>query len=313
MSEEVHLPTVLFADDDPHIRTLLSDTLTQAGFAVLAAEDGLSLIRIAQEQLPDIILVDLMLPGVDGYEAIRQLRNDTRTAHLPIIIVTARANPSDVVIGFDTGADDYITKPFNEAELVARIRSLLRRITKRPVRNPLTGLPGNVLIGEEIRYRLQRGEPFTLLYTDINEFKAFNDKYGFARGDQVIRLVAELCEQAQQFFAPHAIFVGHIGGDDFVLLCPSTVAADLARWLVDQFEQAALSLYDEEDRQRGYLVGYDRAGNLRHIPLATMAVGGVSSRLDATVDELSREAAAMKHAAKVFGTSAVIIDHVRLR
>src|SRR5690606_26709342 len=154
------------------------------------ANDGDQLVRMAQDTVPDLILVDLMMPLMDGFEAIRQLRNDTRTSHLPMIILTARSASSEVVVGFDSGADDYIVKPYDIDVLLARIRSHLRRAAKLPVRNPLTGLPGNVLLQAEIERQLTQRTPFSLIYIDLDNFKAFNDAYGFARGDRAIHMLA---------------------------------------------------------------------------------------------------------------------------
>ncbi len=169
---------ILIADDEPAVRQLLEVVLESQGYEVLIANNGDQLVRMAQERIPDLVLVDLMMPYLDGYEAIRQLRNDTRTAHLPMVILTAKSTPDDVVTGFETGADDYITKPFNIPELLARVKGHLRRAAQRPVRNPLTDLPGNILIAEELKYRLKQPDPFVFMYVDLDNFKAFNDTYG---------------------------------------------------------------------------------------------------------------------------------------
>jgi DNA-binding response OmpR family regulator len=137
---------VLIADDDPYIRQMLELALSEDGYGVMSAIDGHELVRLAQDHPPSLILVDLAMPRMDGYEAIRQLRNDTRTAHVPMLILTARTGAKDVVTGFETGADDFIAKPFDITELLARVKSHLRRSAQRPVLNPLTGLPGGVLL-----------------------------------------------------------------------------------------------------------------------------------------------------------------------
>src|ERR671939_129307 len=168
------------------------------------------LVRMAQERIPDLVLVDLMMPQLDGYEAIRQLRNDTRTAHLPMLILTAKSTPDDVVVGFETGADDYITKPFNIPELLARIKGHLRRANQQPVRNPLTGLAGNILLTEELKYRLSQPEPFAYLYVDLDNFKAFNDTYGPARGDRLITLMADVLTEALRTHGNSGDFIGHV-------------------------------------------------------------------------------------------------------
>jgi DNA-binding response OmpR family regulator len=291
---------ILIADDEQAVRQLLELVLSGQGYDVLSAQNGDQLVRMAQEHVPDLILVDLMMPGMDGYEAIRQLRNDTRTAHVPMLILTARATPGDVVIGFETGADDYITKPFNIPELLARIKGHLRRAAQRPVRSPLTDLPGNILLTEELKYRLKRPEPFTYLYVDLDNFKAFNDTYGPARGDRVIRLLAEVIVDSVRQHGAAADFIGHIGGDDFAVITSPDVFEPICKQIVESFDQRVRSLYDPTDLARGYLSGVDRQGAPRRFPIIAISIGVVDNRTRTFVDydEVSRVAAEMKKFAK---------------
>jgi len=291
---------ILIADDEPTVRQLLELVLTGQGYEVMLAQNGDQLVRMAQERIPDLVLVDLMMPQLDGYEAIRQLRNDTRTAHLPMLILTAKSTPDDVVVGFETGADDYITKPFNIPELLARIKGHLRRAAQQPVRSPLTGLAGNVLLTEELKYRLKRTEHFAYLYVDLDNFKAFNDTYGPARGDRVIMLLAEVLTEAVQQHGTGTDFIGHIGGDDFAVLTSPDVLDRLCQYLIHVFDERVRLLYDPEDRERGYLQGSDRQGVPRRFPIITLSIGVATNRNRTFADheELSRVATEMKAFAK---------------
>jgi diguanylate cyclase (GGDEF)-like protein len=301
---------ILIADDEQAVRQLLEVVFTSQGYEVLIAQNGDQLVRMAQERVPDLVLVDLMMPHLDGYEAIRQLRNDTRTAHLPMIILTAKSTPDDVVTGFETGADDYITKPFNIPELLARIKGHLRRAAQRPVRNPLTDLPGNILITEELKYRLKQPEPFAFLYVDLDNFKAFNDTYGPARGDRVIRLLADVLLERVQAHGAGGDFIGHIGGDDFVVMTTPAVLDTLCQYIIDAFDQRVRTLYDAEDLARGYLQGIDRQGMQRQFPIISLSIGAVTNRQRSFADheEMSRVAAEMKQFAKQQPGSSYAVD-----
>jgi diguanylate cyclase (GGDEF)-like protein len=301
---------ILIADDDSAVRQLLILMLSSNGYTTLVAENGYQLIQIAQDQMPDLLLVDLMMPHLDGYEAIRQLRNDTRTAHIPMLILTARNNPTDVVTGFETGADDYITKPFRTDELLARIKSHLRRAAQRPVHNPLTGLAGNILLIEEIRYRIRRPDPFALLYIDLNNFKAFNDTYGFARGDLVLKLLADLLTEGIRELGGPRDFVGHIGGDDFAVITSPDRIQSICERLIERFDAQVRTLYEPVDLRRGYLQGVDRHGVVRRFPITSLAIGGVTNaqRTFHDPDEVSRIAAEMKGFVKTRPGSRYAID-----
>jgi diguanylate cyclase (GGDEF)-like protein len=314
---------ILIADDEVAVRQLLELVLRNHGYEVVATMNGDQLVRTAQEYVPDLVLIDLMMPQMDGYEAIRQLRNDTRTAHLPMLILTAKSTPDDVVTGFETGADDYITKPFNIPELLARIKSQLVRAARRPVLSPLTGLPGNILLTEELKHRLRNNGPFALLYVDIDNFKAFNDTYGPSRGDRVIKLVAEVLGEAIQTTGTPTDFIGHIGGDDFTVLSHPDVIDELCRTMIRLFDQRVRDLYDPEDVERGYLQGTDRQGIPRRFPITSISIGVVTNRYRSFADdeEISRVAAEMKAYAKqqpgsyyavdIRGTHSAPVEHDR--
>jgi diguanylate cyclase (GGDEF)-like protein len=291
---------ILIADDEPNVRQLLELVLRGQGYEVTLATNGAQLVRMAQERVPDLVLVDLMMPQLDGYEAIRQLRNDTRTAHLPMLILTAKSTLEDVVTGFETGADDYITKPFNIPELLARIKGHLRRAAQQPVNNPLTGLAGNILLTEELKYRLKQGDPFAYLYVDLDNFKAFNDTYGPARGDRVIQLMAEVLTEAVGTHGDSTDFIGHIGGDDFAILTSPNLLDALCQAIIGIFDQRVRLLYDPEDLERGYLQGSDRQGVPRRFPIVSISIGVATNRHRSFADyeELSRVAAEMKQFAK---------------
>jgi len=301
---------VLIADDDPSIRQLLEATLRNDGYDVISASNGHELVRLAQERAPGLILVDLVMPQMDGYEAIRQMRNDTRTAHIPMLILTARSHTGDVVIGFETGADDYIAKPFDIAELLARVKSHLRRAAQRPVLNPLTGAPGGVLFSQELRHRLAQGAPLALLYADLDNFKAFNDAYGFSRGDRAILLVAGIIQTVLSSHGNPDDFVGHIGGDDFAVLTTPDHVDMLCRNLIAMFDREVLQLYHADDRRRGYLTAADRHGILRRFGLMSISIGVVTTerRTFSDEEEITRIAAEMKQFAKAQPGSSYAVD-----
>jgi diguanylate cyclase (GGDEF)-like protein len=188
-------------------------------------------------------------------------------------MLTAKALSSDKVLGLSSGADDYIIKPFDPVELLARVKGTLRRAREMRALSPLTGLPGNIRVQEEIRRRVNEEEPFALLYADLDHFKAYNDHYGFVRGDRGIQALARLVTETVHEAAGPAGFVGHVGGDDFIVIVAPELAEDLAAALCARFDALAGTLYDPADAQRGAIEVKDRQGNLKSFPLLTLSVG----------------------------------------
>ena len=269
--------SLLVVDDDPFIARLLEIELRAAGYDVRVAADGSLALDAARERCPDLVLADVMMPNMDGFELTRRLRQDPRTATVSVIMLTARGLSADKLEGFAIGADDYIVKPFDTPELLARIRGVLRRSRDTRTQSPLTGLPGNVRIEEEIDARIDRAEPFAILYADLDHFKAYNDHYGFMRGDEVIQTTARLIGDAARAASDGAAFVGHVGGDDFVVVVSPEQAERAADAIVAAFDDAAPGFYDGADRERAFIEVTNRRGELQRFGVLTLSIGIASS------------------------------------
>ena len=264
---------MLVVDDDPDVARFVEVNLRSAGYDVAVASNGEEALEKAVELRPDLILLDVMMPKLDGFEVAQRIRRDTRTSSCSIIMLTAKALSSDKVVGLSSGADDYIIKPFDPVELLARVKGTLRRAREMRALSPLTGLPGNIRVQEEIRRRVGEDQPFALLYADLDHFKAYNDHYGFVRGDRAIQALARvITETVHELIGPSG-FVGHVGGDDFVMIVPPEEAEAVAAHLVGRFDTEAPNLYDSLDAERGTIEVKDRQGNLRRFPLLTLSVG----------------------------------------
>jgi len=301
---------ILVVDDDVDIAGFIKIELEMAGFDVVVAHDGETALDLVTRCEPDLIILDLMMPVLDGVELTRRLRADAITSALPIIMLTAKGQTVDKVLGLTAGADDYVVKPFDTLELVARVRGTLRRNQEFREVSPLTGLPGNNRILREIGDRLRAKEDFAVCYCDIDGFKAVNDAYGFARGDEFIATLARKLLQAVGDIGPPSAFLGHVGGDDFVVICSPDQIRPLTDRAVTEFEAAADRLYDVEDRARGYVSVKSRRDGVLDVGLVTVSIGVALSSRRHYVDprELIAVASEMKTVAKTQPGSFVAVD-----
>jgi diguanylate cyclase (GGDEF)-like protein len=301
---------VLVVDDDPDVARFVEVNLRSAGYNVSVASNGEEAMERALELRPDLVLLDVMMPKMDGFEVAQRLRRDSRTSSSSIIMLTAKALSSDKVLGLSSGADDYIIKPFDPVELLARVKGTLRRAREMRALSPLTGLPGNIRVQEEIRRRVAEDEPFSLLYADLDYFKAYNDHYGFVRGDRAIQGLARLINDVAHEMAGPQGFVGHVGGDDFIIIVPPDMGELVAKTLVERFDDVSPSLYDSIDRDRGNIEVPDRQGNVKVFPMLALSIGvaSTSARRFSHYGEAVTTATELKQFAKREAGSSYALD-----
>ena len=204
MEEQI---TILLIDDEDDFLFMTSKSLEQSGFLVRTAEGGEKGLQMMRDKLPDLVLLDLNMPEPDGHQVCDIIKNNPAMRHIPVIILTASDDISDKLKGLDGGADDYVTKYTDQRELEARVRSVVRRLRQNLDSNPLTHLPGNNVIQSNIMEKVQQNAKFAVAYTDLDNFKAYNDKYGFKLGDDVILFTAQILKDS----CDANDFVGHIG------------------------------------------------------------------------------------------------------
>ncbi len=300
---------VLVADDDHDIARFVELNLTLEGFQVEVVHDGQAALEAALREPPDLVLLDVMMPHLDGVEVLRRLRANAATTALPVVLLTAKSMSADKVVGLTAGADDYIVKPFDTLELLARVHTTLRRTAEVRSASPLTGLPGNHRIGLEIAARAESGVPYAVCHVDLDEFKSFNDAYGFLRGDRLLLDLSACLQAAAAQVGEPPVFVGHVGGDDFIVVCTPTQAEPLGQRLVATFDREVRTHYDDADLERGWLEAVDRRMELRRHPIVSVSVG-VAWCVDGERDhrEVVASAAEMKSWAKTQPGSVVAVD-----
>ena len=264
---------LVVADDQPDLLSLMKDALEMDGYEVRTADNGQEALDLVHEDAPDCVVLDLFMPVKDGFEVCRELKSDIRYQNLPVILLSAAGQQDNRIQGLDNGADDFLVKPIEIVELLARIRMIMRRNQQGLDANPLTRLPGNVTIQNKIMGALADKKPLAVLYFDLNHFKAYNDAYGFGEGDKVLKKTAQLLVETLQKTGNPGDFVGHIGGDDFIIVSVPDQMEAIAKEVCDRFDELAPSFYSEDDRKKGKLASKDRRGQEVEFPFLGIAVG----------------------------------------
>ena len=269
-------PRILVVEDDFDISNMLRIYFQSQGYEVAVAPRGGDALEMCRQQLPNIVVLDIMLPDIDGYEVCRQLRSNLRTSHIPIIFLTQKDERSDKIQGLELGADDYITKPFDVEELRLRVKNAIARATYESLTNPTTGLPSARLIEDQLR-RLLRRDNWGIIYIGIDRLEPFKDVYGFVAADEVLRYTAMVLGETADRIGTPEDFIGHIGGDDFLVITRKELIRPMVQDMTRRFSEGIVTHYDFKTRQQGYLVIRDDQGNEQRVGLMELVIGAITS------------------------------------
>jgi PleD family two-component response regulator len=279
---------ILVVEDDFDISNMLRIYFSGQGYDVQVAPRGGDALTLTRKQLPQLIVLDIMLPDMNGYDVCRELRSTTRTSHIPIIFLTQKDERSDKIAGLELGADDYITKPFDIEELKLRVKNQIDRAERDNYTDPNSGLPSSSLIEEKLRELMREETVWTYLDVKIASFEPFKDVYGFVAGNEVLRFMALVLGEVLDELGTPNDFIGHAGSDNFVVVTYSQQAKELTDRLTARFAEEVQQHYSFIDRERGFMMKEDEK-----VPLMTLAVGSISNatRQFADIREITELAA----------------------
>jgi PleD family two-component response regulator len=266
---------LLIVEDDFDIANMLKIFFSSLDYEVDTAPRGSEALQKTRQNLPHLIVLDIMLPDIDGYEVCRTLRTNTRTSHIPVIFLTQKDERSDKLQGLELGADDYITKPFDIEELKLRVQNAIARAERESLTDPRSGLPSGRLIEEQLR-RVIRQENWVFMDIRINHFDPFKEVYGFVAGDDVLRLTAMTLNELVDLHGTPDDFIGHAGSDNFVVITSQDCAPVIQDQFKERFSEEVQTHYNFMDRDRGFIEVSDDSGDINKVPLMTVGVGMVS-------------------------------------
>ncbi len=269
---------ILVVEDDFDISNMLRIYFNGQGYEVQVAPRGAEALAATRKQLPKLIVLDIMLPDMNGYDVCRELRTTTRTSHIPIIFLTQKDERSDRIAGLELGADDYITKPFDIEELKLRVQNAIAAADRQNQIDPRSNLPTGRLIEEHLRSLMHEPQDWAYMDIKINTFDAFTEVYGFVAGDEVIRFMALLIGEVIDEVGTPNDYVGHPGRDNFVVITHADNHTKLKKRLIERFDEEVKQHYSFIDREREYILAPTADGGERQTPLMTLSVGAVSTK-----------------------------------
>ena len=240
---------ILVVEDDLDVAEMLNAYFRVQGYEVFTVNWGEDGVRACQTINPDLVVLDIRLPDIDGYEVARRLRTDRRTQDVPIIFLTEKRDRADRLHGLELGADDYITKPFDVQELRLRVRNALRRATQGSLNNPVSGLPDGALVDEKLNEVLLQGKS-SIFLVSIGNLDIFRDAYGFVASDDVLRAISLMIHNAMREVGDSSDFVGHLTPTDFVLVVYPGKLAVLQERVRTRLEQSLDYFYPIKDREQ---------------------------------------------------------------
>ncbi len=290
------------------------------GFEITRSDDVLEVFTLISRVRPDLIIMDAIQGELSGYEILRRLKGFHKTEKIPVVLVAEIFEDVDPCRALEEGAIDFIIKPISVNLLKVKMRNyvniynnllLLQELAiAAKEMNPNTGLPGNNTIRKQVMKALTKEEDYVVVYADIDNFKAFNDKYGFGNGDDIIKVTGEIITDAVQI-SDEESFVGHVGGDDFIFLVPLKDVYIVTDSIIKNFDKKVIEHYDESDANNGFIIAKNRRGQVQTFPIMTLSLAGVNlgeHRHDTRYERIADICAEVKGYAKKFDTSCFFMD-----
>ena len=240
---------ILIVEDDLDIAEMLNASFRVQGYEVFTVNWGEDGVRAAQTVLPNLIILDIRLPDIDGFEVARRVREDRRTNEIPIIFLTEKRDRSDILQGLEVGADDYITKPFDVQELRLRVRNSLKRVSQASLTNPVSGLPEGALVDEKLSDVVHKSG-LSLLHISIANLQTFREAYGFVASDDVLRAISLMVSNALKETGSADDFLGHISPSDFVVVVSPETRSAFQEKINSRLQQSLDYFYPLNDREQ---------------------------------------------------------------
>lgn len=267
-------------------------------------------IDVALRNIPTIIIINEDAIDVDTVELCKKIRNDDDNSITPVIVVSSNSDKEHRIEILKESVEYYIKKPVNAQYLYYTIKNLGRLLSINRRISPLTGLPGNVQIHAELKKRISNRENFSVLYLDLDNFKAYNDVYGFLKGDEIIKYTADTIVKCVHNYIHEGAFVGHIGGDDFIAIVPILNCDEICKNIIASFDAHVTKFFTEEDVEKGYIEVANRKGIIEQFPLTSISIGVVEADVGrfANMLEIGEVGAQVKHNAKSVMGSSYFID-----